>query len=191
MAAYPLEVLDNPKRMKEWDNAHKGGRIGPRARSREQHQALLRYKYFCEDNGLDICHLIICHAQSDIAASDKIQPIKKAEATIINLQQQNTFISQVVRPRRVADPGLLSMAKRDISGTTYRLAFESLVILKALQMQHSLCFRDFPEIRHNHFKKVILRLKRKGLVAPIEPRTCPRFYRLTPKLLMSLVVREY
>lgn len=177
--------------MKEWDKAHKGGRINPRARSKEQHQALLRYKYWCEDNGLDICHLIISHAQSDMAAFDTIKPIKKAGPIILNLQQQNTFISQVTTPRRITDPGLLSMAKRDISGTTYRLAFESLVVLKALQMQHSFCYRDFPEISHNHFKKVILRLKRKSLVSPIEPRTCPRFYRLTPKLLMSLVAREY
>jgi len=188
---YPIEVLGNPKRVREWDNAHKGGRINPRARSKEQHQALLRLKYFCEDNGLDICHLIVSHAQSDIAAFDKIQPIKKAGTTVINLQQQNTFISKVSRPRRVPDPGLLSMSKRDISGTTYRGAFESYIILKALQMQHSFCFRDFLEISPNHFKKIISRLKRKGLVSPVEPRTCPRFYRLTPKLLMSLVIREY
>jgi len=35
--SYPDEALGNPKRMKEWDNTHAGGRIQPRARTKGQH----------------------------------------------------------------------------------------------------------------------------------------------------------
>jgi len=83
------------------------------------------------------------------------------------------------------------MAKRDISGTTYRAAFESYVLLKALYIQRSFMFRDFLELNHNHFRKTVLRLKNKGLITPTEPRSCPRTYYLTPKFLMHLKSREY
>lgn len=188
---YPPEALKNPRRMKEWDNAHAGGRVQPRARTKQQHRALLRWKWWCEDQGLDLCHRIISQAQADLAALDEVRTLKTAGPTIINLQQQNTFISQVERPRRLPDPGLLNMAKRDISGTTYRAAFESLVLLKALRMKYPFMFLDFREIKPNHFRKVILRLKRKGWIAPVEPRSNPRTYRLTPKFLMDVYGREY
>lgn len=189
--SYPDEALGNPKRMKEWDNTHAGGRIQPRARTKEQHQTLIRYKWWCEDNGLGICHLMISHAQADMAGLDEAKRLKKAGPTVINLQQQNTFVSQIERPRRSPDPGLQNKEKRDISGTTYRAAFESYVLLKALHMHQSFMFRDFLEISPNHFRKIILRLKKKDLISPTEPRSCPRTYSLTSKFLMQLCGREY
>lgn len=191
-SGYPEEVLGNPKRMIEWDNAHAKGRINPRARTREQHQELLRLKYFCEDNGLSTCHVIISLVRSFISGWGAIKSFsKEGQPFIVNLQQQNTFVSQIARPRRVVDPGLLSKAKRDIRGTTYRLAFESYLLLKGLRMRRSFCFQDFFEIGANHFKKIVFRLKRKGLIVAVEPRTCPRFYKLTLKCLVRLGVMEY
>ena len=88
----------------------------------------------------------------------------------------------------------LRSSNRGISGTTYRLAFEAYVLQRALQMKRSFCFEDIPNLSHNHFKKIILRLKKKGYVVARNPRTCPRFYRLTPKYrayLLEIVDREY
>jgi len=185
--SYPPEANGNPKRMKEWEEAHKRGELHIRANSNEEHRQLLRIKWWCQDNGTSTCVLFIDLSESLLEASDAVQPLKKHGPMVVNIQQQNTFVHTVQRFRRVADPGFLSFSKRDISGTTYRLAFEALVILKALQISRSFCFRDFPELSPNHFRKLILLLKRKGKVAPVEPRSCPRFYRLTPKLLMSIM----
>ena len=185
--SYPPEAIGNPKRMKEWEEAHKRGELHIRANSKEEHRQLLRIKWWCQDNGTSTCVIFIDLSRSLLEASDAVQPLKRYGSIVVNIQQQNTFVHTVQRFRRVADPGLLSFSKRDISGTTYRLAFEAHIILKALQISHSFCFRDFPELSPKHFRKLILRLKRKGKVASVEPRTCPRFYRLTPKLLMSVM----
>ena len=134
---------------------------------------------------------MISHAQADMAGFNEVRPLKKVGPIVLNLQQQNTFVSQVERPRRSPDPGLLNMAKRDISGTTYRAAFESYVLLKALYIQRSFMFRDFLELSPNHFRKIIIGLKNKSLISPTEPRSCPRTYSLTPKFLMQLYGREY
>ena len=187
---YPPEASGYPKRMCEWDKAHKGGRISPRARTMEQHRQLLRYKWWCEDSGVDICHLIVSHAQADIAGFDEIEPFIKTGLNIINLQQQNNFISQVARLRRSPDPGVLNSSNRGIPGTTYRLAFEDHVLPRALRLSRSFCFRDFPNLTHNHFKKIILRLKKKEYIVAQNPRTCPRLYIVTPQLLFEIVDRE-
>ena len=118
-AIYPSEVKDNLKRIREWDNAKAGGRIQPRARTKEQHKTLLRFKYWCEDNGLDICHMIISHVQADMEAFDAKRSVdlKKSEIGTIIINQQNTFISQVQRPRRLND-SLLGISKQYASNTT-------------------------------------------------------------------------
>jgi hypothetical protein len=175
--------------MKEWDQAHVRGILGIRAASREEHQALLRLKWWCEDNGTSTCSTIILLTESLIKADDAVRPLKTGGPMIVNIQQQNTFIHQTERPRRLADLNstMDSISKGGLSGTTTRIALESLVLLKAMQMPYSFCFRDFPELSPNCFRKVILRLNQRGFVAPVEPRTCPRFYRLTPKLLLRLM----
>lgn len=185
--SYPPEAVGNPKRMKEWEEAHKRGELHIRANSKEEHRQLLRIKWWCQDNGTSTCVIFIDLSESLLEASDAVRPLKKCGSVVVNIQQQNTFVHTVQRFRRVADPGLLSFSKRDISGTAYRLAFEALVIQKALQISRNFCFHDFPELSPKHFRKLILHLKRKGKVAPVEPRTCPRFYRITPKLLMSIM----
>ena len=189
---YPPEVIGNPRRQQEWAEAHTRGLLGIRATSKEEHQRLLRFKWWCEDNGKSTCPIITDLTSSLVAADDAIRPLKKNGSVIVNLQQQNTFIHQVDRPRRLADPGSTenSISNGGIADTTTRMAFQSLVVLKALQLQHSFCFRDFLELSPDHFKKVISRLKKKGSVATVEPRTCPRFYRLTPKLLLSLMPED-
>lgn len=186
---YPPEALGNPQRMQDWDSAHARGILGIRAASREEHQALLRLKWWCEDNGTSTCPTIIGFAMSLLKVDDAVRPLKKDGPMIVNIQQQNTFIHQTERPRRLTELNSTvdSISKGGLSGTTTRIALDSLVLLKALQLQHSFCFLDFLELSPNCFRKVILRLNQRGFIAPVEPRTCPRFYRLTPKLLLRLM----
>jgi hypothetical protein len=113
--------------------------------------------------------------------------VKSTPGTMV-FNQQNTFISQVDRPRR--EPSSASMLKQDLPGTTsssLRSWLEDHVLLRALQMRHSFCFKDFPDLSPNQFKKTALRLRKKQLITTAEPRTCPRFYVLAPKFLMGLL----
>lgn len=80
----------------------------------------------------------------------------------------------------------MNIRNRTISGTVIREALEAYVLLEALRMSHSFCLKDFPEFTYDVFKKIIQRLKRKLFIESIEPRTNPRFYRLTLKFLIPL-----
>lgn len=193
LKTYPPEAVGNPKRMEEWDNPHdKSGRIktsGFRPATVEAYREVLRFKWKVKDLGSDICFLYCSYAQSFNAFQDGLEtkdPKALLGANVINFQQNNQFNYMPQVPRREPDRGLLQSSKRGISGTTYRRAMEAYVQLEALRMPPSFCFRDFLEISPNQFRKIILRLKRRGLIEPIEPRTYPRFYRLTPKFLIPL-----
>ena len=91
--SYPDEALGNPKRMKEWANTHAGGRIQPRTRTKEQHQVLMRFKWWCQDNGQDICHLMVSHAQADMAGFDDVRTLKMVGPTVINLATEYIYQS--------------------------------------------------------------------------------------------------
>lgn len=107
---------------------------------------------------------------------------------MIILNQQNTFVSQVERPRREAMP--LSSSRGGHPGTTTSMSrslLEDHILLGALRMHRTFCFLDFPGMEPNQFKKAVLRLRRRGLITAKEPRSCPRFYQITPKFLLQLV----
>lgn len=185
---YPQEAMGNQKRIKEWDSLKSKHHIHMKTRNLEQAKTHLLYKWWCENNGLDTCHLYISHAQADMEGFNAIKTIPKPEPGTIVFNQQNTYISQVDRLRRMSEDS--SSANKRPSGTTttvLRLAIESYILLKALQMPHSFCFRDFLELSPDLFKKAVLRLKKKDLITTREPRSCPRFYQLTPKFLLSVL----
>lgn len=102
----------------------------------------------------------------------------KGQVTII--QQQNTFVYPVGKPRR--EPIRLNCSKPEFSGTISRAAFEAYLMEKARDLNRSFCFRDFAELKHNSFRKIILRLKRKGKIIPLPLRTNPRFYILAERI---------
>jgi hypothetical protein len=185
---YPPEAIGNSQRMAEWDNPRdKDGRIkvqGFRPSTVEAYREALRFKWKAADQGTDVCFLYSVLAQSFNAAQDGLEKIPEARlgANIYQLQMNNQFNYMPQVPRR--EP--LNISNQGISGTIISRAFEAYILLAALRMPHSFCLKDFPELGSNCFKKAILRLKRKGLIEPIEPRTNPRFYRLTLKFLISV-----
>jgi len=46
----------------------------------------------------------------------------------------------------------------------------------AREINIEFCFRDFPEINHGVFRKLILKLREEGRVLAMKPRSLPEFY---------------
>lgn len=101
---------------------------------------------------------------------------------IVQLEQQNTFVYSVEKPRRT--PDLTRYLRNNfVTATTSRRMAEAYVLEKAEWLfrrgQKTFCFRDFMELKHGTFRKLILSLKQRDEIIPVEPRTCPRFYMLS------------
>lgn len=47
---------------------------------------------------------------------------------------------------------------------------------KARELNRSFSFKDFTEINHDLFRKLILELKKRNKVLPLKPRTNQQFY---------------
>jgi len=139
-------------------------------------QIWLDFKEAVRNRGLDICFvtLTLCQAW--------LKGIKEVTATcqiatplqVINLQQQNTFVYSVRKPRR--EPPELICSRKKYAGTITSMAFQAYIIDKASDLQRSFSFRDFLELRHSLFRKCVLKLKERGKILPLQPRTNPRFY---------------
>lgn len=58
-------------------------------------------------------------------------------------------------------------------------AFQAYIMEKARELDISFSFKDFPEINHDLFRKLILELKRRRKILALKPRTNPQFFILT------------
>jgi hypothetical protein len=188
---YPPEVVDNPKRIKQWDNPKdKNGRIktiGFRPSTVKAYREALRFNWKAEDQGSSNCYQYSMLIQAFNASQDRIEtPKKPLGGNTFNIQMniQSNYTPQV--PRREPKP----FHKSNTSGTIIKRAMEAYVLLKALPMEHTFTCRDFLELSSNAWKKVISRLKRQGLIKAEEPRSWIRTYRLTLKFLYPLA-KEY
>jgi hypothetical protein len=99
---------------------------------------------------------------------------------VINLQQNNVFTYQVMKPRR--EPFSLSCVKPEFRRTFSSILFEAYVLQKARDLNREFSFRDFLELEHDAFRRIVRRLRRKGKVVANPMRTCPRFFILTERL---------
>ena len=175
--------------MVEWDTPYdKNGRIktiGFRPSTEDAYRENLRLKWISQDLGTDTCYLYSVFAQSFNAFNDGItnrNPKALLGANIFNVQMniQSNYCPQVSR----REP--LNITNHSIPGTVISRCIEAHILLKALRMPSTFSLLDFPELSSNSFKKAIQRLKRQELIEPMEPRTNPRFYRLTLKFLIPL-----
>ena len=98
----------------------------------------------------------------------------------INIQQNNVFQYQVSKPRR--EPYDLSCVKKEYQRTFSSLLLEAYVLNKARELTREFSFRDFLELKHDAFRRIILRLKRKGKIVANPQRTVPRFYFLAERV---------
>lgn len=150
------------------------------------------FKHFCHANGITTCRPLIAFIRSFRRGMDGLKEglerkqkreVLNAFPLIIALEQQNTFVYSVEKPRRQPTSEQLFFKDNFRTATmSTRLRF-SYILEKSQHLfkhgQKSFCFKDFAEIKHHHFRKLMVRLRKSGHIVTVEPRTCPRFYMLT------------
>jgi hypothetical protein len=99
---------------------------------------------------------------------------------VVNIQQNNVFQYRVSRPRR--EPYDLSCVRPKFQRTISSSLFEAYVLNRARELTREFSYRDFLELRHDAFRRIILRLKRKGKIVANPQRTLPRFYFLAERI---------
>ena len=147
-----------------------------RAPDQKHFQIWLDFKEVVQSRGLDICFVSLALCQAWLKSIEETTSTCKIAAPlqIINLQQQNTFVYGVQKPRR-QPPELICPRKAYSRTITSRLC-QAYVVEKARDLERSFSFRDFLELGHGLFRKCALKLKRRGKIFPLQPRTNPRFY---------------
>jgi hypothetical protein len=147
-----------------------------RAPDQEWFDIWLEFKSRTKDLGLDICFvaLNLCRAwldsQRDADSALMLNSIKQ----IVYLNQTNTFNYNVDRPRRERQQQ--DCSKNYGKCTLCSRAFSAYVLVTARDLNREFCFRDFSEINHDFFRKLILGLRRGNKVLAMKPRALPQFY---------------
>jgi hypothetical protein len=137
------------------------------------------YTEWVKNQGLDICRVTIGLGQAFMTGTDKALSVPGSQQTV-NITMQNQFLYQVAKPRR--EPFSLSCVKTEYQRTFSSILFEAYVLEHARELNREFSFRDFLELKHDAFRRIVLRLKRKGKIVANPARTCPRFYFLPEKL---------
>lgn len=150
-----------------------------RAPSEEQFFKWKEYVAWCQANGRDVCYLTLSLAESFMLGVKGATAIRDPNQTI-NIQMNNTFTYQVARPRR--EPYDLSCVKPEYRKTFASVCLDGYVLNKARDLNREFSFRDFLELRHDAFRRIVRRLVRKGKLVANPQRTVPRFYFL-PELI--------
>jgi len=150
-----------------------------RAPSMPDFQRWKSFVQWAQDNGLDVCHLTLSLVDSFMKGIEGSAEIP-AGKQIINIQQNNVFEYQVSKPRR--EPYSLSCVKPEFRRTFSSVLFEAYVMEKAREITREFSYRDFLEMKHDAFRRIVLRLKRKGKIVANPLRTVPRFYILAERI---------
>lgn len=161
-----------------------------RAPDLEHYQVWSDFKEAVRGQGLDICFVTLALCQAWLKGLEGATEISQIAAPIqvINLQQQNTFVYRVHKPRR--EPLELICSQKVSSRAITSRLFQAYIMEEARDLQHSFCFRDFPELEHSLFRKCILKLKNREKILPLQPRTNPRFYILREWLPFYPTMKE-
>jgi hypothetical protein len=150
-----------------------------RAPNLQQHQRWKAYVQWAKDNGMDVCHLTLSLTDAFMKGNEGAAEVRTGKQ-VINIQQNNVFQYQVSKPRR--EPYDLSCVKREYQKTISSILFEAYVLNKARDLTREFSYRDFLEIKHDAFRRIILRLRRKGKIVANPQRTLPRFYFLAERV---------
>ncbi|HII86060.1 TPA: hypothetical protein HA273_05775 [Candidatus Bathyarchaeota archaeon] len=145
-------------------------------------EAFLRWKAYVQwakDNGMDVCHLTLSLTDSFMKGIEGAAHVRNAEQ-VVNIQQNNVFQYQVSKPRR--EPYELSCVRSEFQKTISSVLFEAYVLNKARELTREFSYRDFLELKHDAFRRIVLRLKRKGKIVANPQRTMPRFYFLAERV---------
>ena len=154
-----------------------------KAPSQEKRKVWSDYCQAVKDDGLDICRVTIGFAEAYLAAQKGEGVEFKTEQGKTIIEQHNVFTYQISKPRR--EPYSLECVKLEFRRTFSSLLFEAYVIEKARTISREFSFRDFLELKHDAFRRIVLRLKRKGKIIAHPQRTNPRFYILTERIKIT------
>jgi hypothetical protein len=136
-----------------------------------------QYKEYVKNQGLDICRVTISLTNAFMAGKEGAARVTGQQQNV-QIQMQNQFLYQVQQPKR--EPFSLNCVKPEFRRTFSSILFESYVLDKARRkLKGEFSFRDFLELDHHSFRRIIVRLKKKGLVLAVPKRTLPMFYVLT------------
>jgi len=138
-----------------------------------------------KEDGLDVCRVLLGFEKAYREARKGSREAIRLQSPqqVVNIQQNNQFLYQVSKPRR--EPYSLDCVKPEFQRTISSILFEAYVLDKARDLNREFSFRDFLELKHDSFRRIVVRLRRKGKIVANPQRTNPRFYYLTEKL------REY
>ena len=144
-----------------------------------------RWKTFVQwakDNGYDVCHLTLSIVDAFLKGAETAT-VARNGGQVVNIQMQNTFLYQVKQPHR--EPYSLSCVKPEFRRTFSSILFEAYVLEKARTISQEFSYRDFLELKHDAFRRIVLRLKRKGRIVANPERTIPRYYYLTERVAIK------
>lgn len=151
-----------------------------RAPSLQEYSEWQKYKNYIKAQGLDVCRVTIGLTNAFMAGSEGSIKVLGREQ-LVKIEMRNEFNYQVSKPRR--EPYSLDCVKPEFRRTFSSILFEAYVLDKVRRkLKGEFCFRDFLELNHDSFRRIIVRLKRKGLVYSIPVRTIPRMYILAERL---------
>lgn len=147
-----------------------------RAPDQQHFQVWKDFKTTVRSQGLDVCFMVLNLCQGWLKSLESANATHQTvtPTQIINLQQQNTFVYSVQIPKR--KPFEIICSHKASIRTLWSLAFQAYVTEKARDIERSFCYRDFAELGHDFFRKCALKLKNRGKILPLRPRTSPRFY---------------
>ena len=144
-----------------------------RAPSEKEFMDWQEYKEYVKGQGLDVCRVTISLTNGFMAGVKGAQQVL-GKQQIVNIQQNNQFLYQVKHAHR--EPYSLNCVKPEFRRTFSSVLFEAYVLNKAREMNREFCFRDFLELKHDAFRRIVIRLKCKGKIMANPERTIPRFY---------------
>lgn len=128
---------------------------------------------------MDVCHITLSLVDAFMKGTEGATEVRNGKQ-IINIQQTNVFQYQVGKPRR--EPFDLSCVKKEYQRTFSSILLEGYILNKANDLKREFSYQDFLELKHDAFRRIVLRLRRKGKIVANPQRTVPRFYYLTERL---------
>jgi hypothetical protein len=137
------------------------------------------YKQLVKDQGLDVCHVTLCLTDAYRKAGQGSAEFKHIGASV-SIIMHNNFAYQVQKPRQ--EPFALSCVKPEFRRTFSSILFEAYVVQKASKLGREFSYLDFLELKHDAFRRIAMRLKRKGEILTSPVRTVPQFYYLASSL---------
>lgn len=150
-----------------------------RAPNWQEYQRWKTCVQWAKDHGVDACHLTLSLTDSFMKGIEGAALVRNRKQ-VVNIQQNNVFQYQVSKPRR--EPYDLSCVKREYQRTIGSVLFGAYVLNKARDIIREFSYLDFLEIMHDAFRRIMLRLRRKGEIVANPQRIVPRFYFLAERV---------